>query len=45
VSGAPQLGADTITVVSTNSAAWVPAYPAPEIVQPLTASALVLLGI
>jgi hypothetical protein len=45
VSGAPQLGADTITVVSTNSAAWVPAYPAPEVVQPLTASALVLLGI
>lgn len=45
VSGAPQLGADTITVVSTNSAAWVPAYPAPELVQPLTASALVRLGI
>ena len=45
VSGVPQLGAETITVVRTDSAAWVPNYPTPEFVQPLTASALVELGI
>jgi hypothetical protein len=45
VSGVPQLGAETITVVRTDVAAWVPNYPSPEYVQPLTASKLVELGI
>ena len=45
VSGVPQLGAETITVVRTDGAAWVPNYPAPEFVQPLTAATLVELGI
>ena len=45
VSGVPQLGAETITVVRTDGAAWVPNYPSPEFVQPLTAATLVELGI
>jgi hypothetical protein len=45
VSGIPQLGAETITVIRTDSAAWVPEYPSPEYVQPLTAATLVVLGI
>ncbi len=45
VSGVPQLGAETITVIRTDSAAWVPNYPTPEFVQPLTAATLVELGI
>jgi hypothetical protein len=45
VSGIPQLGAETITVVRTDGAAWVPNYPAPEFVQPLTAATLVEFGI
>jgi hypothetical protein len=45
VSGVPQLGAETITVVRTDGAAWVPDYPSPEYVQPLTAASLVELGI
>lgn len=45
VSGAPQLGADTITIVRTSSESWVPQYPSPEEITTLTASALVDLGI
>ena len=45
VSGVPQLGAETITVLRTDETAWVPEYPAPEYVQPLTAASLVELGI
>lgn len=45
VSGVPELGAETITVVRTDGNAWVPDYPAPEFVQPLTAATLVELGI
>lgn len=45
VSGAPQLGAETITVVSTSAEAWIPDYPTASMLSPLTASALVELGI
>ena len=45
VSGVPQLGAETITVVRADGAAWVPDYPTPDFVQPLTAATLVELAI
>lgn len=45
VSGAPQLGAETITVVRTTPEAWIPQYPTPEQIATLTASALVDLGL
>ncbi len=45
VTGAPQLGAQTITVVTTSAEAWIPEYPTPAEIAPLTASALVDLGI
>jgi len=45
ISGAPQLGAETITVVETSSEAWVPEFPVLDGVLPLTASALVELGL
>jgi hypothetical protein len=45
VTGAPQLGAETITVMRTSANAWIPDYPTPEEIAPLTASALVDLGI
>ncbi|MGB3736170.1 MAG: hypothetical protein WA964_14525, partial [Ilumatobacter sp.] len=45
VVGAPQLGAETITVVRTTGDAWIPTYPTPAEIAPLTASALVDLGL
>lgn len=45
VSGAQQLGAETITIVRTTSDAWIPDYPTPDQIATLTASALVDLGI
>ena len=45
VKGAPQLGAETITILSTSAEPWIPDYPAPEEIAPLTASALVDLGL
>jgi hypothetical protein len=45
VTGAPQLGAETITVMRTSADAWIPKYPTPEEIAPLTATALVDLGI
>ncbi len=45
VTGAPQLGAETITVVRTSSDAWIPDYPTASAIAPLTASALVDLGL
>ena len=44
-SGAPQLGAETITVLNTSTEAWIPPYPEADGVLPLTASALVQLGL
>jgi hypothetical protein len=44
ITGAPQLGAEIITVNSTSEQAYIPTFPGPELVQPLTASALVELG-
>jgi hypothetical protein len=44
ISGAPQLGAEMITVLSTSDQAFVPTFPSQEQVLPLTASALVDLG-
>lgn len=44
ISGAPQLGAQTITVLSTSEEGFVPDFPADELTLPLTASALVELG-
>lgn len=45
VSGAPQLGAEMITVVRTSADAWIPNYPEPGEIATLTASALVDLGL
>jgi hypothetical protein len=44
ITGAPQLGAEKITVVSTTDQAYVPPFPPQEQVLPLTASVLVELG-
>ena len=45
VTGAPQLGAQTITILRTSAEAWIPQYPTPDEIAPLTASALVELGV
>lgn len=45
MTGAPQLGANTITVLATSADAWIPDYPSAGAIAPLTASALVDLGI
>jgi len=44
-SGAPQLGAETITVLETSPEPWLPEYPSPELLQPLTAETLLVLGL
>jgi hypothetical protein len=44
ITGAPQLGADKITVLTTSDQAFIPEFPPQEQVLPLTASALVELG-
>lgn len=41
----PALGGETITVVSTSPEAWLPVFPTPEMVRPLTASTLFTLGL
>ncbi|MEP6300276.1 MAG: hypothetical protein ABJ382_23395, partial [Ilumatobacter sp.] len=46
VTGAPpRLGAETITIVRTSPDSWIPTYPPAEQIAPLTASALVDLGL
>ena len=45
LTGAPQFGAETITVLGTDSTAWIPQYPSAEMIRPLTADSLVELGI
>ena len=40
-----ELGAETITVTSLSSEGWEPTFPTPDNVLPLTASALVQLGL
>lgn len=46
VSGAtPRFGAETITIVRISPDSWIPAYPPVEQIAPLTASALVDLGL
>ena len=45
VTGAPRLGAEEVTVVSTGTEPWAPTYPSEELVQPLSATALLELGI
>lgn len=45
VMGAPGLGAQTITILRTTRDPWIPAYPAADEIAPLTASALVDLGL
>lgn len=40
-----ELGGETITVTSVSPDAWEPAFPTPDMVQPLTAQALFRLGI
>lgn len=41
----PQLGGETITITSMSADAWEPVFPTPDTVQPLTAQALLHLGI
>ena len=43
--GAPQLGAETITVLETSADPWLPEYPSPDLLQPLTAETLLVLGL
>ncbi|MEO1057922.1 MAG: hypothetical protein AAFY28_13505, partial [Actinomycetota bacterium] len=38
------LGSETLTVLSTSTEPWVPAFPEESAVQPLTADALLMLG-
>ena len=45
VTGAPRLGAEEITVVSTGTEPWAPTYPSEDLVRPLSATALLELGI
>ena len=45
IAGAPQLGAGTITVISTSPAPYIPDFPDPIDVAPLTAAALIELAI
>lgn len=45
VTGVPSLGADTITIVRTSPDSWIPDYPMASEIAPLTASALVDLGL
>ncbi len=40
-----ELGAETITVTSVSSEPWQPIFPTPEMLQPLTASSLLELGL
>ena len=41
----PALGGETVTVISTSPDAWQPEFPGPDMVEPLTASALFGLGL
>ncbi|MFN3254109.1 MAG: hypothetical protein ACE37B_00295 [Ilumatobacter sp.] len=43
--GLPMLGAETITVLETSGDAWIPEYPASEQIGPMTAAALIELGL